>query len=107
MVAPRLSFITALRGLGLPYERSRSTLTVEGQRWTYRFGTPHGLRAGSDRWFQAAVDVGRPLEATERTPLVESLTAPLRWARLPSPTEDPLVHAAPAVHTRLGVPRPA
>ena len=35
------------------------------------------------------------------------LTAPLRWVGLPSPTEDQLVHAAPAVHTRLGISRPA
>lgn len=34
-------------------------------------------------------------------------TAPLRWAGLPEPPEEPLVHAAPAVHARLGSPRPA
>lgn len=34
-------------------------------------------------------------------------TAPLRWVGLPEPAEDPLVHAAPAVHVRFGSPRPA
>ena len=88
------------------------------------------------------MDVGGPLGAAERTPVVESLTgrwpayhrragmlwrtpvvhepwplhaatvagrleAPLRWAGLPAPTGDPLVHAVPAVHARLGVPRRA
>ncbi len=115
MVVPRLSFIAALRGLGLPYERSNSSLTVEGQRWTYRFGTPHGLRPRSDSWFQAVVDVGRPLEESERTPLVESLTG--RWSayhrrarvlwRTPVEHEPWPLHTAKAVHTRLGVPRPA
>ncbi|GAA1131670.1 DUF2071 domain-containing protein [Citricoccus alkalitolerans] len=142
MVVPRLTFVAALRSLGLPYERSHSSHSVDGARWAYRFGTPGWLRSRPDDWFQASVDVGRPLDATERTPLVESitgrwsayhrragvlwrtpvvhepwplhaatatgrLTAPLRWVGLPSPTEEPLVHAAPAVHTRLGVPRPA
>lgn len=152
MVVPRLTFIAALRGLGLPYERSRSSLSVDGSRWDYRFGTPHWLRPRADGWFQAVVDVGRPLEAAERTPLVESitgrwsayhrrarvlwrtpvehepwplhsatvtaattttataagsLTAPLRWVGLPDPVGEPLVHAAPAVHSRIGVPRPA
>lgn len=32
-------------------------------------------------------------------------TAPLRWAGLPEPHEEPLVHAAHVVHTRVGVPR--
>ncbi|GAA1672580.1 hypothetical protein GCM10010977_17880 [Citricoccus zhacaiensis] len=154
MVVPRLTFIAALRTLGLPYERSHSSVSVDGSRWTYRFGTPHGIRSRPDAWFQAVVDVGRPLDTTERTPLVDSLTgrwtayhrrarvlwrtpvvhepwplhtatvtattrrsaaaastgsltAPLHWVGLPSPAEDPIVHAAPAVHTRLGVPRPA
>lgn len=111
---------------------------VSGSNWNYRFGTPHWLSSHADHWFHAAVEVGRPLEATERTPLLESitgrwsayhrrlrvlwrtpiahepwrvhvatasgnLTAPLRGARLPSLADDPLVHAAPAVHTRFGV----
>lgn len=142
MVAPGITFTAALRGLGLPYERSHSSLSVDGGHWTYRFGTPYRLHARPDDWFQASVDVGRPLDSTERAPWLESvtgrwsafhrrarvlwrtpvvhepwplhaatatgrLTAPLRWAGLPSPADDPIVHAAPAVHTRLGVPRPA
>jgi uncharacterized protein len=142
MVVPRLSFIVALRSLGLPYEHSHSSVSIDGSRWAYRFGTPRRFRPGPDDWFRAVVDVGRPLDTTERTLLVESITgrwsayhrqlrvlwrtpvahepwplhtatatgrldAPLRWAGLPPPTHDPLVHAAPAVHTRLGAPRPA
>lgn len=142
MVVPRLSFITALRSLGLPYERSRSSVSVDGSLWAYRFGTPHRLRSRPDDWFEATVEVGRPLERSERTPLVESITgrwsafhrrgpvlwrtpvahepwpphaatatgdlaAPLRWAGLPASTQAPLVHAAPSVRVRLGVPRPA
>ncbi|MCY1157292.1 MAG: hypothetical protein MOP51_312 [Citricoccus sp.] len=140
MVVPRFGFIAALRSLGLPYERSRSSVSVDGSRWVYRFGTPHWFLSRHDDWFQAVVDVGSSLRAPELTPLVESITgrwsayhrqggvlwrtpvahepwplcaatvtgsleAPLRWAGLPSPTTDPLVHAARAVHTRLGVPR--
>ncbi|MFC7403346.1 YqjF family protein [Citricoccus sp. GCM10030269] len=142
MLVPRRTFIAALGSLGLPYEHSHSAVSMDSSRWVYRFGTPHWLRSHRDDWFQAAVDVGLPLEATERTPLVESitgrwsayhrrgrvlwrtpvehepwplhaatasgrLTAPLRWAGLPAPTHEPLVHAAPAVHARLGMPRPA
>jgi uncharacterized protein len=142
MVVPRLSFIVALRCLGLPYEHSQSSVTVDDSHWDYRFGTPHRIHSRPDDWFQAAVDLGRPLDATERTPWVESITgrwsafhrrgrvlwrtpvahepwvlhaatatgrldAPLRWAGLPAPAHDPLVHAAPAVHARIGVPRPA
>lgn len=35
------------------------------------------------------------------------LTAPLRWVGLPEPADEPMVHAAPVVHTRLGALRPA
>lgn len=140
MVAPRLTFTAALRGLGLPYQRSDSSLSVDDGHWTYRFGAPHRLHTRPDDWFQASVEVGRPLDSAERTPWVESitgrwsayhrrarmlwrtpvvhdpwplyaatatgsLTAPLRWAGLPLPADEPIVHAAPAVHTRLGVPR--
>lgn len=35
-----------------------------------------------------------------------ALTPPLRWSGLPEPEEQPLVHAAPVVHTSLGPPRP-
>lgn len=34
-----------------------------------------------------------------------NLTAPLRWAGLPEPDSEPVVHAAYAVHARLGLPR--
>lgn len=142
MVVPRLTFIAAAGSLGLPYQRSHSAVSVDGSRWSYRFGTPQRFRTRPDAWFQAEVDVGRPLETTERTPLLESLTgrwsayhrrlrvlwltpvahepwplheatasgnltAPLDWVGLPSPAGKPLVHAAPGVHSRFGLPRPA
>lgn len=142
MLVPVRTFIAAAGSLGLPYKRSDSAVTVDGSSWAYRFGTPHWLRSHADDWFHAAVEVGRPLETAERTPLIESitgrwsayhrrlkalwrtpiehepwplhtatasgdLTTPLRWAGLPSPKDVPLVHAAPAVHTRFGITRPA
>ncbi|MFP5347210.1 MAG: YqjF family protein [Actinomycetes bacterium] len=142
MVVPRLTFIAALRSIGLPYVRSHSAVSVEGTRWTYRFGTPSWRRPRADDWFSAVVEVGRDLDEAERTPLVDSLTgrwsayhrrarvlwrtpvehepwplhaatvtgkltAPLRWVGLPAPAGEPLVHSAPAVHTRLGSLRPA
>lgn len=117
MLVPRRTFIAAAGSLGLPYQRSHSSMNVSGLYWNYRFGTPHWLGSQADDWCHAAVEVGRPLEATERTPIAHepwplhaatasgNLTAPLRWAGLPSPTDDPLVHAAPAVPTRFGVSR--
>ncbi|HEY4558224.1 MAG TPA: DUF2071 domain-containing protein [Enteractinococcus sp.] len=141
MVVSRLSFVAAAGSLGLPYQRSDSTVSAKGPFWEYRFGTPHPLRLGpDDDWFRASVTVGEPLAATERTRLVNSLTgrwtafhrrggllwgtpvfhepwplhtatvtgdltAPLRWSGLPEPADKPLVHAAYAVHTRLGLPR--
>lgn len=142
MVVPRLTFVAGARSIGMPYQRSHSSVSAQGSRWTYRFGTPHWLRPRPDTWFDANVEVGRALNETERTPLLESLTgrwsafhrragvlwrtpvvhepwllhsatatgsltAPLHWAGLPSPGEDPMVHAAPAVHTQLALPRPA
>lgn len=86
MVVPRRTFIVAAGSLGLPYRRSYASVSVDGSRWAYRFGTPHRLRSQPDSWFHAAVDVGRPLDAGERTPLVESLTG--RWS---------------AYHRRLGL----
>lgn len=140
MVVPRLSFVAAAGSLGLPYQRSAASMSVDGSRWEYRFGTPHAWRLRDDVWFQASVTVGEPLLDAERTRLVESvtgrwtafhqragmlwgtpvyhepwplrtatvageLTAPLRWVGLPEPAEEPMVHAASAVHTRLGLPR--
>ena len=35
---------------------------------------------------------------------VGHLTAPLRWAGLPEPESEPVVHASYAVHARLGLP---
>lgn len=78
MLVPRLSFVVALGSLGLPYKRSDSSLSVGGSCWTYRFGTPQWHRPRPDDWFQASVDVGRPLKATERMPLVDSITG--RWS---------------------------
>lgn len=141
MVVPQLSFIAAARSLGLPYQRSASTVFVDGSFWEYQFGTPHPFQlSGNDNWFQASVVVGEQLAVTDRSQLVDSLTgrwtafhqragllwgtpvyhepwplhtatltghltAPLRWAGLPEPSEEPLVHAASGVHTRLGIPR--
>lgn len=78
MVVPRRSFIVALGSLGLPYQRSHSSVSVDGSRWSYRFGTPHWWRARADDWFRAVVTLGRPLAAARRTPLVESITG--RWS---------------------------
>lgn len=38
---------------------------------------------------------------------VGNLTAPLRWAGLPEPEDEPVVHASYTVHSRLGLPRRA
>ncbi|MFD6814312.1 DUF2071 domain-containing protein [Enteractinococcus coprophilus] len=38
---------------------------------------------------------------------VGNLTAPLRWAGLPEPESEPVVHASYGVHARLGLPRRA
>lgn len=77
MVVPVRTFIAAAGSLGLPYKRSDSSVTVDGSKWSYRFGTPHWFRARRDEWFDAAVEVGRPLEPSEQTPLIDSLTG--RW----------------------------
>lgn len=141
MVVPQPAFIAALRTIGLPYARSRSSMSVTGPRWSYRFGTPGGLRPPADDWFHATVQIGRVLEERERTPLLESITgrwsayhqrarilwrtpvvhepwplhgatatgdlrAPLRWAGLPKPQDEALVHASPGVHARFGTFRP-
>ncbi len=38
---------------------------------------------------------------------VGNLTAPLRWAGLPAPEEEPVGVASYTVHSRLGLPRRA
>ncbi|HLS43999.1 MAG TPA: DUF2071 domain-containing protein [Ornithinicoccus sp.] len=142
MMVPRLSFLAALRSVGLPYQLSDSEVAVAGRRWDYRFGTPRAVRPPADDWFTAQVEVGDPLPESDRTELVDSLTgrwnafhrraavlwrtpvthepwplhratvsgrltAPLRLGGLPEPDGPPMVHAAPAVHARLGSLRPA
>ncbi len=78
MVVPRLSFVAAARSLGLPYQRSASTVTVDEDSWEYRFGTPHPFRLlAEDNWFHAAVTVEEPLKESQRTQLVDSVTG--RW----------------------------
>src|SRR5699024_5481129 len=61
MVVPRLSFVAAAGSLGLPYQRSASSMSVDVSRWQHRFGTPHPWRLRDDVWFQASVTVGEPL----------------------------------------------
>lgn len=142
MLVPRLSFLAALRSVGLPYALTGAGLRLEPDRWDYRFGTPWRVRSRGDDWFAARVVVGAPLQEDERTPMLESLcgrwsafhrrarvlwrtpvqhepwplhhatvtgrtTAPLKWVGLPEPEVAPMVHAAPAVHARLGPLRPA
>src|SRR5699024_1000903 len=43
MLVPRRTFIAAAGSLGLPYQRSHSSMSVRGSNWNYRFGTPHWL----------------------------------------------------------------
>lgn len=140
MVVPPLSFVVAARSLGLPYQHSAATMTIDDPLWEYRFGTPHPFRSlAQDNWFRASVTVGEPLAESDRTLLVDSipgrwtafhrragqlwgtpvhhepwplrtatatgqLTGPLRWAGLPEPEHEPMVHAGYVVHTRLGPP---
>ncbi|HEY4613893.1 MAG TPA: DUF2071 domain-containing protein [Citricoccus sp.] len=77
-------------------------LTPVVESLTGRWSAYH-RRAGM-LWRTPVVHEPWPLHAATVT---GSLEAPLRWAGLPAPTGDPLVHAAPAVHARLGVPRRA
>ena len=142
MAVPRVSFLVPMRTAGLPYERSRSEVSITGSRWSYRFDSPRRPGGVAGGPFEAVVDVGNELPAHERTPLVDSitgrwsgfhrragvllrtpiahepwplrsatargdLTSPLLWSGLPEPDGPALVHAAPVVHTSLGVPRPA
>lgn len=78
MLVSPLSFIAALRSIGLPYARSNCSVLVADSNWDYRFGTPGWLRPPPDDWFRASVAVGPALEEAQRTPLVESLTG--RWS---------------------------
>lgn len=77
MAVPRLSFAAALRSIGLPYQLSESEVVAAGRSWRYAFGTPGWRRRPADGWFTARVQVGAPLEAAARSPLIESLTG--RW----------------------------
>jgi hypothetical protein len=77
MLVPRLSFLAALRSIGLPYVLSDSEVGVAGRRWDYRFGEPQPVRPPADDWFSAQVQVGEALTEADRTELVDSLTG--RW----------------------------
>ena len=77
MAVPRLSFLAAMRVIGLPYERSRSDVSVDGSRWAYRFEPPRRAQGTASR-FDAVVEVGEMVPEQERTPLVDSLTG--RWS---------------------------
>src|SRR5690625_3589168 len=80
MLVPRLSFVAALRTVGLPYQRSHALVTAHGSRLSYRFGTPQWRRPPANDWFQAVVQVGPRLAESQRTPLLDSLTG--RWSAL-------------------------
>ncbi|WP_192498554.1 YqjF family protein [Ornithinimicrobium pratense] len=90
MVVPRLTFVVALRSLGLPYARAAGQVDVHGARWGYWFHTPQDrLPSGDDAgrpdparhtspWFEARVDVRTPVATAERTLELDSITG--RWA---------------------------
>lgn len=77
MLVPRVTFLAALRTIGLPYLRSDAEIRVEKDHWHYRFGEPALTRPPADDWFRAHVQVGPPLPEAQRSPLVDTLTG--RW----------------------------
>ena len=78
MAVPRVSFVLPMRAIRLPYERSRSEVSIAGSRWSYRFDPPRRPQAGAGARFEAVVDVGGELPGQERTPVVDSITG--RWS---------------------------
>src|SRR5690625_2447690 len=76
-------------------ERTRLVESLTG-RWT-AFHRRAGVLCGTPVYHEPW-----PLRTATIT---GKLTAPLRWVGLPEPTGEPLVHAASAVQTRLGLPR--
>jgi uncharacterized protein len=90
----------AVVDVGRKLEAAECTPLVESL--TGRWSAFH--RRGRLLWRTPVAHEPWPLHAATAT---GSLAAPLRWAGLPPPTHGPLVHAAPAVHVRIGVPRPA
>ncbi|EFV90852.1 hypothetical protein ES5_14013 [Dietzia cinnamea P4] len=78
MAVPRVSFLAPMRAAGLPYERSRSEVSIVDSRWSYRFDPPRRMRRLGADPFAAVVDVGDELSEHRRTPLVDSITG--RWS---------------------------
>ena len=77
LLATPPTFVTLLRAAGVPYRRTHAEVITTGPLRRYCF-----LPADRGPWrsataFRADVQVGQPLEATQRTPLLESLTG--RW----------------------------
>lgn len=78
-------------------ERTPQLESITG-RWTafhQRAGTMWGTPVFHEPW------------ALHTASAVGNLTEPLRWAGLPEPDGEPVVHASYAVHARLGLPRRA
>lgn len=97
---PADGWFTAHVAVGAPLpEADRSPLvdSLTGRWWAFH------RRAGL-LWRTPVHHEPWPLRAATAS---GHLTAPLRWAGLPEPEGAPVVHAAPAVHTRLGTLRPA
>src|SRR5699024_9892280 len=98
VAARRLVFGVGASGERLTEAQRTPLLESLAGRWTAfhrRAGVMWGTPVYHDPWeLYAASAVG-------------DLTAPLRWAGLPDPESEPVVHASYGVHARLGLPRPA
>lgn len=95
----RDGWFTAQVDVGQPLpEQERTPLvdSVTGRWWAYH-------RRARVLWRTPVEHEPWPLHHATVT---GELTAPLLWAGLPEPAADPMAHAAPAVHTRLGPARP-
>lgn len=75
MYCPPISFIGALRTLGLPYRHADARVSREGATFSYRFARRPDLP--SRPLLAARVDVGDIAPEVERRPLIDSLTG--RW----------------------------
>ncbi len=133
MVVPRVTFVVALRSLGLPYAKAAGQVDVDGARWGYRFGPPKGRLPSGRRvdrpeqardsapWFRAEVSLAEPVGPAERTAELDAITG--RWAayhqRAGVLWRTPVRHAVWPLHHAeavgeltaplrwVGLPRPA
>ena len=97
---PADDWFTAQAHVGAPLaEQERTTLL---ERITGRWSAYH--RGARVMWRTPVQHEAWPLH---HATITGGLTAPLHWVGLPEPLADPMIHAAPEVHSRLGCPRPA